>query len=90
MYGPDLGRSLFVTVKNNLFELFEDYVSMYGQSVEASQFAIIGQFEFVSASTISSKPVSVLKARFKKHKTETRYGGSKKSNPEIYLNEAIL
>ena len=26
MFGPDLGGSLFVAVKNNLFELFEDYV----------------------------------------------------------------
>ena len=51
---------------------------------------MVGQFEFVSASTISSKPVSVLKAQFKKHKAETGYGGSKKSDLEIYLNEDVL
>ena len=90
MYGPDLGRSLFVTVKNNLFELFEDYVTVYGQSVEASQSAMVGQSKSVSASTISSKPVSVLKARFKKHKAETGYGGSKKSDLEIYFNGIVL
>ena len=32
----------------------------------------------------------MLKARFKKHKAETGYGGSKKSDLEIYLNEAVL
>ena len=61
MFGPDLGGSLFVAIKNNLFELFEDYVIVYGQCVEASQFSMVGQFESFSTSTISSKPVSVLK-----------------------------
>ena len=90
MFGPDLGGSLFVVIKNNLFELFEDYVIVYGQSMEASQFAMVGKSESVSTFIISSKPVSVLKARFKKHKAKTGYGGSKKSNLEIYLNEAVL
>lgn len=90
MYGLDLGGSFLVAVKNNLYELFEDYVSVYGQSVEASQSAPVGQFESVSASTISFKPVLVLKSRFKKHKVDTRYGGSKKSDLEIYLNESVL
>ena len=90
MFGPNLGRSLFVAVKNNLFELFEDYIIVYGQSVEASQFSMVGQSEFFSASTISFKPISLIKARFKKHKAETGYGGSKKSDLEIYLNEAVL
>ena len=36
MFGPDLGGSLFVAIKNNLFELFEDYVIVYGQCVAAS------------------------------------------------------
>ena len=57
--------------------------------MEVSQSAIVGQSESISTSIISSKPVSVLKARFKKHKQDTRYGGSKKSDLEIYLNVFI-
>ena len=90
MYGLDLGGSLFVSVKNNLFKLFKDYVIIYRKSMEASQFAMVGQSESISTAIISSKPVSVLKAQFKKHKAETGYGGSKKSDLEIYLNEVIL
>ena len=87
MYGPDLGGSLFLSLKNNMFELFEDYVFVYGKSVEASQSSFIGQSESVSisASTISFKPMSVLKARFKKYKQDTGYGESKKSDHEIYI-----
>ena len=48
--------------------------------MEASQFTMVGQSESISTSIISSKPVSVLKAQFKKHKAETGYGGSKKSD----------
>ena len=88
MYGSNLGGSLIQSINNNLFKLFDYYVAMYGQSEFTSQSPVVGQTGSIFASSISVKHVSVLKARFKKHKMECGYGGSKRKNFEIYLIEA--
>ena len=38
----------------------------------------------------SGKQLLVLKAKFKKHKLKSRFGGSKQSELEMYLSEAII
>lgn len=36
VYGPTLGGSLFILVKNGLYELFTDYSSLYKPAVDSS------------------------------------------------------
>ena len=84
-----------IVSKCSLYELFEDYVVMYKPDSNSvsniSSAAPLSQSESGASDFVCGKNVSVLKARFKKQKLEEGLGGgSKKSELDLYLNEAAL
>ena len=95
MYGDGGGRMFFL-VKSSMFELFEDYKALYCNSVEAgseNQSQANSDATHLVKSTVvpsTSKPKSVLKAKYKQHKMETGLSSSKQYELEMYLNEAIV
>lgn len=79
LYGEVKGGSIFSVVKYALYELYNDYVTVFksgSTSKNQSQFSLLvesSQSDSVGGQTIG-KPMSVLKAKFKKHKMETGVG----------------
>ena len=90
MYGPNVGGSLFLSVKNALNELFNEYSSLYKPAADSSSQTCLPIDVSDSVSTTAGNSISLLKARFKKHKQQLGLGGSKKSEIEIYLSETVL
>ena len=73
--------------------MFEDYVSIYGSSTSYIVFGTESDSSCVgSESELAGrgKSMSLLKAKFKKHKIDSGLGGSKGSELEIYPSESIL
>ena len=98
MHGQQIGSTLYSLVKSSLFELFDDYKAMYTSTTESGsdiqiQSATHVDIAHSSPDIISGsfgRQLSVLKAKFKKHKLESGLGGSKQSELEMYLSEAVI
>ncbi|CAA0831811.1 embryo defective 2016 [Striga hermonthica] len=92
LYGVEKGEKILEEVKHDLFELFKEYKKKYDPENEVS--ASIGvQTTSTSSSeheSISTKPESILKAKFKKQKLATGGFANKKPELEIYLNKDVL
>ena len=89
MYGDSMGGSLYTNVKAALSELFDDYSASYKPPLSSS-ISGLSTDTFVNASTEFENSVSLLKARFKKHKMELGIGGSSKTELKIYLSESTI
>ncbi|XP_050222385.1 zinc finger BED domain-containing protein RICESLEEPER 2-like [Mercurialis annua] len=83
MYGNVKGLSLFSSVKNELFRLFNEYKDKY-HSNEGS-LSTSSSYE-----ESSKKPTSILRAKYKKEKRESGSSFNKKNELDIYLDETIL
>ena len=96
IYGELQGGSLFKSVKSALYELFEDYAAFYKPVNESASQSCLSNSRSLSQSESGAgvhafgTSVSVLKSKFKKFKMEEGIGGSKKNDPDLYLNEAII
>ena len=90
VYGPTVGGSLFIAVKNALYELFTDYTSLYKPATHTFSETALPIDACEPAEVTIGKSTSLLKARFKKHKQELGIGGSKQSEIDIYLSESVL
>ena len=90
IYGDSVGESLFSNVKSGLQELYDDYSTYINPPSQASsQFGILSDTsEAASADTGNS--MSLLKVIFKKHKINLGFGGSKKTDLDIYLSETVI
>ena len=93
IYGPDLGGTIFYSVKSAIQELFNDYVSLYtpASGESASQPTTLSPSDnSMGADAASGPKISMLKAKFKKQKLEFGLGGSKRSELDIYLGEELF
>ena len=63
-----MGGSLFIAVKNALYELFSDYSSLYKPATDASSQTALPIDACEPVEVTIGKSTSLLKARFKKHK----------------------
>ena len=90
MYGDSMGGSLYINVKAALSELFDDYSASCKPPLLSSSISGLSTDTSVNASAEFDNPVSLLKARFKKHKMELGIGGSSKTELEIYLSESTI
>ena len=90
MYGDSMGGSLYINVKAALSELFDDYSASCKPPLLSSSISGLSTDTSVNASAEFENSVSLLKARFKKHKMELGIGGSSKTELEIYLSESII
>ena len=72
--------------------MYADYVTLYPTSNVSDRQSqgslLVDSSQYMSDSNV--KPVSMLKAKFKRHKMETGSGGSNRSKLKIYLNEEIV
>ena len=92
--GDGVRRSLFICIKSDLHLLFDDYVSTYASSTASKPSSGSQSIHTTQSGVVTELPTygntMSLKARFKKHKQESRMGGNKKSELEIYLSEAVV
>ena len=90
MYGDDTGLAVYIILKSDLSALFDEYVLLYGNVFGGSNYdptISVGS----SGQSLLGKSMSLLKAKFKKHKMETGGScGNKKSELDIYLSEDIV
>ncbi|XP_050238141.1 zinc finger BED domain-containing protein RICESLEEPER 2-like [Mercurialis annua] len=85
MYGRLNGATLFFNVKNELYRLFNEYKNMYSNMThEGSLLTSSGIVES------NRKPISILKAKYKKERLESGCFTNKKNELDIYLDEVIL
>ncbi|CAA0841483.1 Unknown protein [Striga hermonthica] len=92
MYGVEKGEKILEEVKHELFELFKEYKKKYDRENDANASIGIQTTSTSSASieSISTKPESILKAKFKRQKLASGGYANKKSELEVYLNEDVL
>ena len=89
IYGPDLGGTIFYSVKSVIQELFDDYISLYTPAPASSKFSSqptsLSPFDDSVGAAASGPKISMLKAKFKKQKLEFGLGERKRSELDIYL-----
>ncbi|XP_050214084.1 zinc finger BED domain-containing protein RICESLEEPER 2-like [Mercurialis annua] len=90
IYGTGIGGNLYRSVISDLHELFDDYMMVYTPRTDFNSRSNFSVETISQSSVVSSQPMSMLKAKFKQQKFETGLVGSKKSELELYLNEAIV
>ena len=79
-----MGSKLFINMKFDLHMLFDGYLSTYGSSFACesnfgSQLSQTSQTIFKTQLPTFRNIMSLIKARFKKHKMESKMGGSIRS-----------
>ena len=97
MHGQHIGSRLYSLIKSSLFELFDDYKAMYTSAIESGSNIQIQSATHIDIAHLalnidsgsSGKQLSILKAKFKKHKLESGLGGSKQSELKMYLSDVI-
>ena len=90
IYGDSVGRSLFNNVKSGLQELFDDYSASINPPPQASSQSGILSDASEATFAETGNSMSLLKARFKKHKMNLGFGGSKNTDLDIYLSETVI
>ena len=88
MYDDVNGKKLFNDVREDLKELFIEYKNLYYP--ENKTLSESSHSHATDSEGSIKNPISVLKTRFKKQKMESGSSGFKRSELEVYLNEAIL
>ena len=87
IYGDSIGGSLFNNIKSGLQELFDDYSASINPPPQASsQSGILSD----ASEADTGNSMSLLKVRFKKHKMNLGFGGSKKTDLDIYLSKTVI
>ena len=91
MYGDSHGKSCFEKVKSKLNLLFEEYVSTYSESIPSTSSTMMPppppvQSENVFVGRVQSR----VRTQLKKQKMESGSSLNKKSELEVYLNEATI
>ena len=90
IYGDSVGGSLLCNVKFGLQELFDDYSASVNPPPQSSSQSGISSDVSEAASTDTEKSMSLLQTKFKKHKMNIGFGGSKKTDLDLYLSETVI
>lgn len=90
MFGLEKGIKIFQSVKDELFEVFNEYKKMYRPNGGANDSTTKSCSSGVVDCEKTDEHISLSKARFKKQKMESGMAGNRKNELEVNLGEGII